>query len=343
MTNLCPERSLMLRIVDVNVNRTCEGLRVVEEIEKFVRFNKTKAMNLRLLRHEVRDNCPTDLTKFRLQEMDLGFEISKQQLGLDSKFDVRTLVEANQNRALEGLRVIEEMCHGLGDTSLAKKYETIRHRLYRLCMAFSGDQVDGLYPIINYDKDTINFELSADYFKGMVDAGIRYIQYRDKSSSGDLRHERARALLKLARDHAIKLIINDDVALALAIGADGVHLGQQDMPVHLVRRIAPHLIIGKSTHSDQQVCDALTTSLDYIAIGPIFETASKLDPEPVVGTSLIAYARARTDLPIVAIGGITPKDIESIYKAGANAIAGISAMNSSEKLKTMALYNKKWR
>ncbi|MDE2233944.1 MAG: thiamine phosphate synthase [Gammaproteobacteria bacterium] len=160
-----------------------------------------------------------------------------------------------------------------------------------------------------------------------IRGGARLVQYRDKSADLARRQHQARALLHACRQHEIALLINDDVELAYAIGADGVHLGESDMPVHEARaRLGPHAIIGASCHASLELAvSAARAGADYVAFGSFFDTQSK--PGAVrAPVSLLEAARRSLHLPICAIGGITPDNGASLVKAGASMIAVISGI-----------------
>jgi thiamine-phosphate pyrophosphorylase len=161
----------------------------------------------------------------------------------------------------------------------------------------------------------------------MLKAGARLIQLRDKEAKAVELLEVARDCLKHTRYAGARLIINDRLEVALAIDADGLHLGQEDIPVDEARgALGNKKIIGISTHTLKQFRAALQTSADYIAFGPIFPTKTKLNPQPPVGLELLRMAKAVSDRPIVAIGGITPDRASEVINAGADSVAVISAL-----------------
>jgi len=161
----------------------------------------------------------------------------------------------------------------------------------------------------------------------MLAGGARLIQLRDKEASARELLDQARACVKLTREAGAKLIINDRVDVALTVGADGVHLGQDDLSVEDAREIlGEDKIIGVSTHSMDQFRAALETSASYIAIGPVYPTKTKENPAPVVGVELVREARRLTDRPLVAIGGITAERAPEVIAAGADSVAVISAL-----------------
>lgn len=158
-------------------------------------------------------------------------------------------------------------------------------------------------------------------------AGVRLFQYRDKQATMKDAYRQALALRQVATEVGATLIINDRCDLALAVKADGVHLGQDDLPLADARRLlGPEAIIGLSTHNPEQVREAAALQPDYIGFGPIFSTATKTDHDPVVGLEGLRAVRALTTLPIFAIGGITPQHVSDILTAGADGLAVISAI-----------------
>jgi thiamine-phosphate pyrophosphorylase len=172
--------------------------------------------------------------------------------------------------------------------------------------------------------------LSADLFPGapedwarlLAEAGVRIIQYRAKHAAAGELLRVARRLSALAAPHAFRLVMNDRADIAALAGAGGVHVGQDDLPVEAARRICgPECWVGVSTHTLEQVRAAAATSADYIAVGPVFATTTKANPEHVVGVEFVRQARRMTEKPLVAIGGITAERAAEVYAAGANSLA----------------------
>ena len=188
-------------------------------------------------------------------------------------------------------------------------------------------QLPRLYPIL----DVSCFVATVDSTSAMLDfaqairaAGIEWLQYRNKLGNSRQMLSHARELRRVLGSE-VTLIMNDRADLALAAGFDGVHVGQDDLPVDAVRRIVgPNAILGTSTHNPGQLRLADQTDADYLAIGPIFATSSKLNPDPVVGLEGVRLARSLTRKPLVAIGGITRLNCQSVLDAGADSVAVIS-------------------
>jgi thiamine-phosphate pyrophosphorylase len=152
-------------------------------------------------------------------------------------------------------------------------------------------------------------------------AGVSLIQLRDKHSPPRRFYEQARDLAAILAPRGVRFIVNDRADIAALSGA-GVHVGQDDLPVEDARRICgPAGWVGVSTHNLEQLRSADRTSADYIAVGPIFPTGTKENPDPVVGVDFVRVARQITRKPLVAIGGITVKEAAEVFHAGADAVA----------------------
>lgn len=164
----------------------------------------------------------------------------------------------------------------------------------------------------------------------LIEGGATLLQLRDKHAAPRDFYREAGAALQVARDHHARLIINDRVDVALALKADGVHLGQTDIPVAAARRLlGQEAIIGLSTHNLRQATLATAERIDYLAFGPIFQTSSKQNPDPIAGLIALRKVSAiKASLPLVAIGGITLSRALEVLNAGADALAVIAELVS---------------
>ena len=161
----------------------------------------------------------------------------------------------------------------------------------------------------------------------LAEAGVRLMQYRNKTASARELLESAKRLTSVLRSNEVTFIVNDRADVAYLSGANGVHVGQEDLGVEEARAVVGReKLIGVSTHNREQFQRAIDTSADYIAVGPIYSTSSKVNPDPVVGTELLREVRPLTDKPIVAIGGITLDCAAKAIKAGADSVAVISGI-----------------
>jgi thiamine-phosphate pyrophosphorylase len=160
--------------------------------------------------------------------------------------------------------------------------------------------------------------------ESLAGSGVELIQYRDKTASSRRYFEISRQLVHVLGPCGARLIVNDRPDVALLAGAGGVHVGREDLGVEDARAICgTDRWVGVSTHTLEQLAEADRTSADYVAFGPIFQTATKKNPDPVVGTELLRRARAMTKKPLVAIGGITLERAADVYRAGADSLAVI--------------------
>lgn len=180
-----------------------------------------------------------------------------------------------------------------------------------------------LYPIL----DRYCFPLNETLFsaaEALIAAGVTLLQYRNKSGNARVMLEDARELKRLL-GHSVQLIMNDRADLAVVAGFDGVHVGQDDLSPEGARKVIGDTFwLGVSTHNPEQVMEADKTTADYIAVGPVFATASKTNPDPVIGLDGVRQARSLTRKPLVAIGGITRANCLSVIQAGADSVAVIS-------------------
>ena len=174
----------------------------------------------------------------------------------------------------------------------------------------------------------------SEQVRRLADGGAALVQLREKTMRGKDFYAEARAALVVARERGVKLVINDRVDIVLAIGADGVHLGQDDLPPAAARALlGPHAIIGFSTHNVEQAIEALSLPIDYVAVGPIFGTSTKPDTAPELGLAGLRVIRHRIpDLPVVAIGGISQVNAGEVINSGADCVAVISCLLSDPGL-----------
>jgi thiamine-phosphate pyrophosphorylase len=174
-------------------------------------------------------------------------------------------------------------------------------------------------------------EQLCEYAEELIAGGVTLLQYRSKSGSARQILEQGRELKRGVGGRA-KLIMNDRADLCLAAGFDGVHVGQDDLSPEGARRVVGDgAWLGVSTHNPAQIAEADKTSADYLAVGPVFSTASKQNPDPVVGLEGVRQARLLTRKPLVAIGGVTRSNCREIMAAGADAVAVISDLITSPR------------
>ncbi len=182
-----------------------------------------------------------------------------------------------------------------------------------------------LYPILDaglLERAGLSIE---GFARQLRQAGVRFLQYRDKESSDEVVLERAALLRRIFPPSDSCLILNDRVSLVRAAGYEGIHVGQEDLSPGEVRAtLGPNVLIGVSTHGESQLLSASEGPADYVAIGPVFATLSKQVPDPVVGLEGVRAARAMTAKALIAIGGINRSNCAAVIEAGADSVAVIS-------------------
>jgi thiamine-phosphate pyrophosphorylase len=177
--------------------------------------------------------------------------------------------------------------------------------------------------------------------KQMLEAGIKLIQYREKEFTMRQKYDECLVIRRLCREHGARLIVNDDVHLALAIEADGVHVGQDDLPVVKVRElVGEKMLIGLSTATPQQADQAVESGVvDYLGAGPIYDTATKKDAGVPTGLEYLDYLVQHYRIPIVAIGGIKQSNVTDVIRHGVTCVVMISdivgANNIGQKIKAI--------
>lgn len=193
-------------------------------------------------------------------------------------------------------------------------------------MSFTAFKLPRLYPIVDAEMLAAKGIALPVFAQQLRDAGITLLQYRDKAGPQKQILHNAAVIAGIFKGVNATLVMNDSPELAQLAGWRAVHVGQTDAAVAEARLALPRGIVGCSTHSDRQVVEADAAGADYIAIGPVFSTSTKQNPDPVVGLEGVRLARSLTSRPLVAIGGITAENAASVIEAGADSVAVIGAL-----------------
>ncbi len=181
----------------------------------------------------------------------------------------------------------------------------------------------------SYSKGRDNIQV----VKELLSAGVRVIQYREKEKPMIIKYQECQQIRKLTREYGAIFIVNDHLDLAIAVEADGVHVGQDDLPIEVVRdMVGGDMIIGLSTHTPEQAEEAVKKGADYIGVGPIFATSTKKDIPAPVGLEYLEYVVNNIKIPYVAIGGIKEDNISSVREMGANCICLITEIVGAENI-----------
>jgi len=322
-----------LRIVDANLNRIGESLRLLEDIARLLLNDAVLAERLKAMRHELATkelSIKKHFLQARDSEGDVGIDIEVQQQAKER--ELPATIVANARRVQESLRVIEELSKVPGIDLDPDKFKRARFSLYDIERALMSkllrkekvERISKLYAII--DTQFLKGRSHDEVAVQIIEGGARIIQLRDKSMSKRDLLSVAHRLKRLCAENDALFIVNDYLDIALASDADGLHLGQEDLPVKTARRLLPiGKIIGCSVTNVAQAIAAESDGADYIAVGAIYPTSSKKEID-VVGPEAVKAIKKDTSLPLVAIGGITKDNAEAVLAAGADSVAIISAI-----------------
>ncbi|MDY6893602.1 MAG: thiamine phosphate synthase [Chloroflexota bacterium] len=324
----------MLRILDANLNRIGEGLRLLEDISRFTLNDSELSKQLKSLRHAL---LPKDrslqgkLLNARQAEQDVGAFLNED--GEAQRPDVASLVRANSLRIQQSLRVLEEITKVPGQ-DFGLEWETLKHArftLYELektiVLKLSRhdriSRISGLYLIL--DTQALRGKNEIEVARQSIQGGATIIQLRDKMRTKSELVPMAQELKKMCQFNAL-FIVNDYLDIALASDADGLHLGQEDLPLPVARRLLPaDMILGCSTATLEEALQAQEQGADYIAVGAMYPTPSKTDIR-LAGIETLRQVKEQVSVPVVAIGGINEDNVAEVINAGADAVAIISAV-----------------
>lgn len=320
------------RLIDANLDRAREGLRVIEDWCRFGLTRKDLVITLKDWRQRLGKHHLNRYKQARSTATDQGAGLSHP--AQDDRLTPSQVIGANCARVQEALRVLEEFARHL-DPELATTAAEIRYGLYDMEVTViqttqgmqRKDQLEScrLY-LITSPCDHL-FEIVS----AAIDAGVGIVQYRCKTEDDLHRLQQAAQLAELCRSRGTLFIVNDRVDLALAVDADGVHLGQEDMPTDIARKLlGREKLIGRSTHCLDDLRKAQAENIDYVGVGPVYTTPTKPNRQPV-GLSYVHEASKTASIPWFAIGGVDISTLQDLRKAGAQRVAVVRAvMNAAE-------------
>ena len=325
------------RIIDANLNRATEALRVIEEIARFYLDNSDLSSKLKIIRHElsvVADSRYDELLESRNTEGDVGTSIANSTI----RNDLMNVYKANFKRLQQALRVLSEYStiEGLKTST----FEKARYQSYTLEKIMFEElnkklkqkklQDKKLYLVTDRAKFT-NQDEFLDKIASALKGEVQIIQLREKTANAKEFIGLARKVKELCHLYDALFIVNDRVDIAHIVGADGVHLGQDDIDIESARHmLGKDAIIGLSTHSPDQALKAVESGADYIGVGPVFETPTKPGRKSV-GVEYIEWASKNVNIPWFAIGGINQDNVEEVIQAGASRVAVVRAIINAEK------------
>ena len=318
------------QLIDANLDRAKEGLRVIEDWCRFHLNNDEIIITLKDWRQR--------LGSLHLREYKFARDTSSDKgLGLTHPEQIRRkrseeIVSANCARVQEALRVLEEFSRE-SDPLLAKTSQEIRYGLYELEIKILRSSIYlkrlNILNSCNLYLITSPHKQLKLIVKNALEEGVKMVQYRNKDIHDLQKLEEANELSHICKDFNALFIINDRIDIAIAVNADGVHLGQDDMPTSLAREIiGEDAIIGKSTHSFDQIRVASNECCDYLGIGPIYATGTKPNIQSL-GVNYLKEVGSLTTLPWFAIGGINSSNLNEIKSTKAKRIAVVGAIMDS--------------
>jgi thiamine-phosphate pyrophosphorylase len=315
------------RILDANLDRAREGLRVVEEWCRFGLDNAALVALCKQLRQELGHWHRPEFRSARDTPGDVGTDLTHDRE--ESRSDVAAVLQANLCRVQEALRALEEYGK-VYDPAMGTACKQMRYQVYTLeSKLLSQNRLQQLQQAKLY-LVTTQVDRLYETVEAALKGGVRLVQYRDKDAEDPVRFERAKGLRSLCHQYNALFIVNDRVDLALAVDADGVHLGQQDFPVAVARQLlGSNRIIGRSTTNPKELARALEEGVDYIGVGPVYATPTKTD-KAVAGLDYVRHAADHSTLPWFAIGGIDEQNISEVVGAGAQRVAIVRAIMKAE-------------
>ncbi len=324
-----------LRIIDANLNRIGEGLRVLEEFARFSLNDAPLSQRFKDLRHRL---AATDagLQARLLGARDAAGDVGAvmEAPGQDEPRDAAAAVTANARRVQESLRVLEEIARTPVPGLDANNFKEARFTVYtlekdllsRLLRRDERQRIRGLYVII--DPVFLLGRSPIAAAEAAIKGGASVIQLRDKERGKGELLGIAAEIKKLCQAAGVPFIVNDSLDITLAVDADGLHVGEEDLPAHVARRLLPPgKLLGCSVRTVDEAVAADAAGADYLGVGSMYATSTK-SAATVVGPERIEEIKREVELPIVAIGGIKLENLGEVMAAGADAAAVISAVLS---------------
>ncbi|MEM8638941.1 MAG: thiamine phosphate synthase [Cyanobacteria bacterium P01_G01_bin.54] len=319
--------SAIYRILDANLDRAREGLRILEEWCRFGRNDAQLIQTCKDLRQALARWHHPQLRLARNTPDDPGTALTHPQEA--QRPGLPALLQANCCRVQEALRVIEEYAK-LYDLNLSADCKQMRYRVYTLESELFGVdrrqqlQQTHLYLITSAVQNLFGV------VEGALQGGVRLVQYREKTADDTVRLTQARKIRELCAQYGALFIMNDRPDLALALDADGVHLGQADAPIAVARELlGPERLIGRSTNNPGHLEQAIAQGADYVGVGPVYETPTK-PGRAAAGLDYVRHATAHCPIPWYAIGGVDAQNLPEIQQAGGSRVAVVRAIMQAE-------------
>lgn len=327
--NLFPSSPLAVyRILDANLDRAREGIRVIEDWCRLGLQDGATAALCKDLRQNLAAWHSSDLRAARDTPKDPGTDLTHAQE--ETRESVTALLQANFCRIQEALRVLEEYSK-LYNSQMAAAVKQMRYQIYTLESSLLTNHRQQQLAQAHLYLVTDRRENLLRVVEAALQGGLPLVQYREKNADDGVKFATALKLRRLCHHYGALFIVNDRPDLALAVDADGVHLGQQDLPVAFVRQLlGSQRIIGQSTTNPEELNRAIAAKVDYVGVGPVHETPTK-PGKAAAGLEYIRYAAAQTTVPWFAIGGIDTSNFSDVLNAGASRLAVVRSLMDAEQ------------
>jgi len=316
------------RILDANLDRAREGLRIIEEWCRFGLNARSLTEECKQLRQELARWHTPELRAARDTPGDPGTELTHPQE--QKRSSLASLLQANFCRVQEALRVLEEYGK-LYHPDMGGAFKQMRYRVYTLESVVLGYQRHQMLLQSHLYLVTSPSEALLAVVEAALEGGLTLVQYRDKTADDSDRITQAQKLCQMCHQYGALFIMNDRVDLALAVDADGIHLGQQDLPIAVARQLlGPQRLIGRSTTNPDEMQRAIQEGADYIGVGPVYETPTKVG-KAATGLDYVRYAALHSSIPWFAIGGIDVNNVLEVISAGAKRVAVVRSLMEAEQ------------
>jgi thiamine-phosphate pyrophosphorylase len=326
------------RAIDASANRAAEAIRVIEDVVRFVLDDVVLTGLAKELRHELAALLASEPLRDRIRARDVGGDVG---VGMEAaaalgRSSVADLVAANAARAAQALRSLAE-CAAVAAPATVMGFERLRYRLYdlerrALVAVRARDRLAGVNLCVLVDgcADGVAFSRLVE---SLVEAGVRMLQIRDKRLAAPALVDRAGRALAIARrrppEEAVFVIVNDRADVAAAVGAAGAHVGADDLPVPLARRVlGPDALLGRTAHDVAEAREAAAAGADFLGIGPCFPSATKTFAE-FAPPAFLRTVATEIALPAFAIGGITLERLDDLAALGIRRVAVASAVTAA--------------
>ena len=325
------QKPAICRILDANLDRAREGIRIIEEWCRFALEDVKAAQTCKEMRQTLAQWHTEDIRQARNTPDDCGTTLTHPQE--ETRENAETVLHINLSRTQEALRVLEEYGK-LYHPEMGNTFKQLRYQVYTLeSHLFSTSPHQRLNAAQLYLVTSASENLFS-IVEASLKGGLSLVQYRNKDTDDNIQIAEGRKLCELCHQYGALFIMNDRADLALAVNADGVHLGQQDLPIAVARKIlGANKIIGRSTTNPHEMENAIQEGADYIGVGPVYKTPTKPGKKPA-GLDYVRYAAKHSPVPWFAIGGINRDNIKNVIASQAKGVAVVRSIMGASDPKT---------